>query len=260
MAGTDKDRHILKEGPCVILAEPQLGENIGTAARAMANFGLCDLRLVNPRDGWPCERARAAASGADWVIDGARLYDTVEEAVSDLSFVYATTARPRDMVKDVATPSEAAENLQARQKIGQKTGLMFGRERWGLNNDEIALCDAIVTIPTNPGFSSLNLAQSVVVLGYAWLMAGEKAELPPAPEETPAKKEDLIRFFEHLEEALDQRGFLKPPSKKPGMIRNLRNMFQRISLTEQDVRTMRGVIKVLTHYNSRGQRRPDEEV
>ena len=259
MAGTDVDKGILKEGPCVILAEPQLGENIGTAARAMANFGLFDLRLVRPRDGWPSEKARSASSGADWIIDGARLFDTVEEAIADLSLVYATTARPRDMIKPVASPQEAAISLRAQHKAGNKTGLMFGRERWGLNNDEVSLCDAIVTIPTNPGFSSLNLAQSVVVLGYAWILTND-TPLYDTPEHEPASKEELVMFFEHFEESLDQRGFFKVEEKKPGMVRNLRNMLQRARLTSQEVRTLRGAVRALTHFSSKGVRRSEDEV
>lgn len=259
MAGTDTLREIWQGGPSIILSEPQLGENIGAAARAMANFGLCDLRLVNPRDGWPNARAQAAASGADWVIEAARVHDNVEAAIADLHFVYATTARPRDMVKDVHDPEAAAAALRARLEAGQQAGILFGRERWGLNNHEIALCDAILTIPTNPGFSSLNLAQSVVVMGYAWLTSAA-APRPQAPPQEPATREDLIRFFEHLEGELDARGFLKPPDKKPGMVRNLRNLFHRTQLTAQDVRTLRGIIKALTHYDSRGRRRPEDDI
>ena len=259
LAGTDTKREIWMDGPAIILAEPQLGQNIGTTARAMANFGLSDLRLVNPRDGWPCERAEAASSGATWVIEGARLFDTVEEAVADLNFVYATTARQRDLVKPVDEPEAAAANLRRRYNEGQKVGVLFGRERWGLNNDEIALSDAILTIPTNPGFSSLNLAQSVVVLGYTWLMT---QHVTPAlgKKPPPATKAELLGFFEHLETELDERGFLRPPEKKPGMVRNLRALFQRIQMTDQDVRTLRGVIKSLTHYDRSGRRRDDSEI
>ncbi|MGO4838559.1 RNA methyltransferase, partial [Rhizobiaceae sp. 2RAB30] len=160
MAGTDRDRKLIAEGPAIILVEPQLGENIGMVARAMANFGLSELRLVNPRDGWPNERARAAASRADHVVEGARVFETLPEAIADLNFVFATTARERDGFKPVRGPVEAAQALQQRFRAGQKTGILFGRERIGLENDEVGLADEIVTFPVNPAFASLNIAQA----------------------------------------------------------------------------------------------------
>ncbi|ESR26814.1 RNA methyltransferase [Lutibaculum baratangense] len=232
----------------VILVKPQLGENIGMVARAMANFGLTELRLVEPRDGWPSEKARASASGADWVIDGARLYDTAEEAVADLGIVYATTARPREMSKPILTPHEAAVALSDRLASGEKAGLMFGGERSGLDNDDVALCDAIIQIPTNPDFASLNLAQSVLLLGYEFFRQTNerggrprKAELPPV-----AAKADMMRLFEHLEGELDEAGFLFPPEKRPVMVRNLRTIFLKAGLTDQEVRSLRGVIRALS--------------
>ena len=154
--------------PCVILVEPQLGANIGTAARAMANFGLTELRLVAPTNGWPNEHAIKAASGADIIIEQAKLYDTLEEAVADLSFVVATTARKRDMVKPVLTPETAAAQMQARLDQGEGTGILFGREKYGLTNDHVVLADALVIAPVNPDFASLNLAQAVLLIGYEW--------------------------------------------------------------------------------------------
>ncbi len=168
MAGTNSERELLTEGPAIILAFPQLGENIGMVARAMANFGLSELRLVSPRDGWPSEKARSAASRADHVIDGAKLYETLEEALADLNFVYATTARDRDGFKPVRSPIVAARELRHRFKEGEKVGIIFGRERTGLTNAEVALADEIVTFPVNPAFASLNLAQAVLLMSYEW--------------------------------------------------------------------------------------------
>src|SRR5688572_11515805 len=162
MAGTDKSQKItLRPGPAIILCEPQLGENIGTTARAMANFGLWDLRLVNPRDGWPNERAVAAASRADHVIERVRVFDTVEAAIADLSMVHATTARRRDQQKEVVGPAESAMRMSAHIRTGAGAGLLFGRERWGLYNEEVALAESIVTLPVEPAFASLNIAQAV---------------------------------------------------------------------------------------------------
>jgi len=233
-----------------VLVRPQLGENIGTAARAMANFGLDDLRLVAPRDGWPSQKAQAAASGADWVIDGAKVYRSTEAAVADLTLVLATTVRTRDMVKTVFAPKSAAMRLLAEMNRGQK----FGAERAGLTNDDITLADAIVTVPVNPAFGSLNLAQAVLLIGYEWF-AARNGEAPARElklgDTRPANRAELIGFFEHLEGALDDAGFLLPVEKRPSMVRSLRNMFQREGLTEQDVRTLRGVVSALTRAHER---------
>jgi tRNA/rRNA methyltransferase len=249
MAGTDRSKPLeAGAGPAVILVEPQLGENIGMAARAMFNCGLTDLRLVRPRDGWPSEPARNAAAGADTVIDGARLFDTAADAVADLSLVFATTARDRDMTKRFVTPRQAAAELRAFEKTGGRAGLLFGKEAKGLKNDDLALADACVMAPLNPAFRSLNLAQAVFVVGYEWFMAA--AEAPAGrlvmPKETrPASKEELIGLFEQLERELEVSGFLHVKEKQPVMVRNLRNMLQRAGLTEQEVRTLRGVIASL---------------
>jgi tRNA/rRNA methyltransferase len=247
-------------GPAIILVEPQLGENIGTSARAMANFGLSDLRIVDPREGWPNERAKAAASGADHVLDRVRVFATVEEAVGDLGFIYATTARPREMSTDVAGPREAATRLLALG--GMRTGILFGRERSGLTNDQVALADAILTLPVDPKFSSLNVAQAVLIIAYEWrlaLIGGEEKGLPFAgpSEEEQASKEELIRFFEHLEAALDASTFFRPPEKRPHMVRALRTMLNRARLTEQEVRTLRGVVAALEDRPTRPRRRRD---
>lgn len=231
--------------PAVILCEPQLGENIGTAARAMANFGLTDLRIVNPRDGWPSEKARAAASRADHVIDNVKVFDSVEAAVADLRFVFATTARSREVSKPVRGPDEAAATATGYGREGLGTGYLFGRERWGLNNEEVALADEIVTLPVDPQFASLNIAQAVLVCAYEWRMKASGGALPfRLDEETnpPAPKEDVLRLFEHLESALDAINFFRPPEKRPSMVLNLRNIFQKANLTGQEVRSLRGVI------------------
>src|SRR5690606_36458697 len=165
MSGTNSELELITGGPVIVLVEPQLGENIGMVARAMANFGLSELRLVSPRDGWPNEKARAAASRADHVIEGARLFDDLKEAIADLHFVYATTARQRDGFRPVRAPVEATASLRQRAKAGERTGILFVRERTGLEMEEIGLADEIITFPVNPAFASLNLAQAVLLLG-----------------------------------------------------------------------------------------------
>jgi tRNA/rRNA methyltransferase len=239
--------------PAIILVAPQLAENIGTAARAMANFGLTDLRLVAPRDGWPSDKARSAASRADHVIDRVRVYDRLEEAVAGLSFVYATTARSRDMAKAVVGPRAAAEAGRARGLAGNRVGFLFGRERTGLTNEEVALADEILTLPVDPEFSSLNIAQAVLIVAYEWRLAGAAgAALPfatPIAEQAP--REQLVAMFEHFERALDAAGFFRPPERRTHLSLALRAMFQRAGLTEQEVRTMRGIIAALEHRPTR---------
>ncbi len=255
MAGTDKSQKItFAPSPAIILCEPQLGENIGTAARAMANFGLWDLRLVNPRDGWPSEKAASAAAKADHVIDRVRVFETVEEAVADLSLVLATTARKRDMFKPVIGPDEAASRMVATIGEGQKAGLLFGRERWGLNNAEVALSDAIVTLPVEAAFASLNIAQAVLVLAYEWRRAKEVNEPLPFDFENGAQasKQDVVGMFTHLENALDKAGFFTVSEKRPSMVNNIRVMLTRANLNAQEVRTFRGVIAALERRHERG--------
>ena len=254
MAGTDPSKEPdFAPGPTIILVEPQLGENIGMAARAMLNCGLRELRLVNPRDGWPSDEALAAASGADQVVENATLFDSTEDAVADLQRVYATTARARDMTHRVLTPREAAREIRdftgSDDQGGGKAGILFGREAKGLTNDDLALTDAVVMAPVNPDFSSLNLAQAVFVLGYEWLLANSDAPesgLVMPKETRPADKRELTGLFEHLEGELDASGFLHVEEKRPVMVRNIRNMLQRAALTEQEVRTLRGVITSLS--------------
>jgi tRNA/rRNA methyltransferase len=252
MAGTNSELPLLAEGPAIILVEPQMGENIGMVARAMANFGLADLRLVNPRDGWPNEKAQAAASKADHIIDATRVFDTLEEAVSDLNFVYATTARPRDGYKPVRSPVVAAETLRARFSAGEGTGILFGRERWGLNNEEVALADEIVTFPVNPAFASLNIAQAVLLMSYEWMKSGmeDLSSVPfQAIEQRPSTKDQLFGFFHQLEEALDARNYFHPPAKKPTMVDNLRAVLSRRAFTEQEISVLRGVVSSLDRFS-----------
>lgn len=243
--------------PVIILVEPQLGENIGTAARAMANFGVTDLRLVRPRDGWPSEKARNAASRADHVIEKTEIFDTLEEALADLDFVYATTARQRDMLKTVRHPVEAAQIMRQEVAKGGKVGILFGRERWGLNNDEVVLANEILTLPVDPDFASLNIAQAVLIICYEWRMSGgERAGSLPfeTPDVPRANKDDMVHLFNHLEEALDEVNFFRPPEKREHMVRNLRTIMQKGDWAEQEVRTLRGVIAALQRRHERNHR------
>ena len=238
--------------PVVVLVNPQLGENIGMVARAMANFGLSELRLVDPRDGWPSETARAAASGADAVIDAATVHASTQSAVADLGLLLATTARPREMAKPVLDPKAAAERLATRIDAGEKAGILFGAERTGLENDDVALAEAVITFPTAPDFASLNLAQSVLLMGYEWFRTRKTASgRPRAPPPPHADQEDVRRLFEHLEGELDAAGFLFPPEKRPTMVRNLRTIFLKAELTDQEVRSLRGVVKALSELKKR---------
>jgi len=254
VAGTDSTKRSATGAPgapVVVLVDPQLGESIGMVARAMLNCALSELRLVRPRDGWPNPKAEAAASGAVAVIEGATLYETTEEAIADLQRVYATTARSRDMIKPVLTPRAAATEIRALADEGLRVGVLFGRESKGLTNDDVALADTILQAPLNPAFSSLNLAQAVFCLGYEWFQAGDDTpdRETPLPRSTrAATKDELVGFFEHLESELDACGFLQVIEKRPTMVRNLRNMFGRADLTEQEVRTLRGVVSGLTRH------------
>jgi tRNA/rRNA methyltransferase len=247
MAGTDRTRPSVRGGPAIVLVRPQLGENIGAAARAMLNFGLTDLRLVRPRDGWPSPKAVAAASGADEVLEDACLYASTEAAVADLRHVYAATARQRDMAKRLAAPAQVAAELRRFLEAGEGAGILFGPERAGLHNDDLALADCVLSIPTNPAYASLNLAQAVLLVGYEWFQAGAEAFAGGVGmrRSRPATKEELLGYFGHLERELDAHGFLQPVEKRPSMVRNIRNMFQRAGLTEQEVRSLHGIVAAL---------------
>jgi tRNA/rRNA methyltransferase len=239
--------------PAIILSYPQLGENIGAAARAMANFGLSDLRLVNPRDGWPNDRAWITAAGALPVVKGAKLFTDIKEALGDLHLVYATTARERGTTKEVITPAEAAQRLRAASARGEKTGILFGNERAGLDNEEISLADAVITIPTSE-FSSLNLGQAVLLTGYEWFRAGDDtppARIEHAPHNRKPTRTEMFQMFEHLERELLVSGFLFPPDKRPPMIRAIRATLHRAHLTYGEVQTFRGMLVALTRGKHR---------
>lgn len=241
-----------KSGPAVILVEPQLGENIGMVARAMANFGLAELRLVNPRDGWPNEAARATASRADHVIDGATLYATAAEAVGDLQLVFATTARQRDNFKPVKGPVEAGRDLRAAARDGRRAGILFGRERFGLYNEEVALADAIVTFPVDPTFASLNIAQAVLLMSYEWRKAGQAREedtVFAGPDFVPAERHHVTGLLAHLEAALEARGYFRPAAKKPKMLDNLASVLTRPGFTEAEIKVLRGVVASLDYFS-----------
>jgi len=247
-AGTDKTKDwSAPAGPVVILVEPQLGENIGAAARAMANFGLSRLRLVRPRQGWPNDKAHVMAAGADRILDGAALYDDLEAAIADCTCVLATTARAHDQAKPVLGPAAAAADMAARVAAGETVAILFGRERNGLENDEVALADRIVTLPVNPAFASLNLAQAVVIVAYEWFKLAAGAKLPFAmPEKSaPAPKQQLLAFFAALEGELEKVEFFRPPDKRQTMQINLRNIFTRMQPTQQDIQTLHGVIMAI---------------
>jgi tRNA/rRNA methyltransferase len=247
-AGTDSTREwAAAPGPIVILVEPQLGENIGAAARAMANFGLSRLRLVAPRQAWPNDKARMMAAGADRIIDGAELYDTLAAAVADCTLVLAATARAHDQAKPVIGAAEAAAVMAPRVAAGETVAIAFGRERNGLENDEIALADRIITLPVNPAFASLNLAQAVVIVAYEWFRLASGGKLPfGMPEKSaPAPKEQLLAFFAAIERELEKVEFFRPPDKRETMQINLRNIFTRMQPTRQDIQTLHGVIMAI---------------
>ncbi|HEX3708289.1 MAG TPA: TrmJ/YjtD family RNA methyltransferase [Pseudolabrys sp.] len=247
-AGTDKTkRWIAQPGPLVVLVEPQLGENIGAAARAMANFGLSRLRLVKPLRGWPNEKARVMAAGADRVLEGAVLYDSLTDAIADCSFVLAATARNHDQAKPVLGAAQAAAEMAERVAAGDNVALVFGRERNGLENHEVALADRIITLPVNPVFASLNLAQAVVIVAYEWFKQAGGGALPFAtPERSPpAAKQQLEAFFSELENELEKVEFFRPEEKRGTMAINLRNIFQRMAPSQQDIRTLHGVVNAI---------------
>ena len=233
--------------PVTILVEPQLGENVGAAARAMLNFGLTEMRVVNPREGWRGEKAVAMASGAASVLDGARAYGSTAEAVADLSFVYATTARPREMAKTVMTPERAMAHARELIAGGSRIGILFGRERTGLENEDVVRANAIVSVPVNPAFPSLNLAQCVLLMAYEWRrqIDATPAEVNVTGRWHPAEAGEVARMLDHLVAELEAAHFFYPYEKRPSMEANLRNLFHRAPLTDQDVRTLWGVVRAL---------------
>lgn len=242
-AGMQSDRH-----PVIILVRPQMGENIGAAARAMLNFGLSEMRLVEPRDGWPNPRAVAMASGAAGrVLDQAKVYPTLAAAMEGVEYAYATTARGRELTKPVLNPEHAMAETRAREG---RSAIIFGPERTGLENDDIARANAIVTVPVNPDFPSINLAQAVLLMGYEY----GREILPPEPAphagrdaaEAPADRLEIERLGDHYDERLTEAGFFFPETKAASMRLNLRNMWSRLALTRGDVRILHGILRQLT--------------
>ncbi|HJT43027.1 MAG TPA: RNA methyltransferase [Rhizomicrobium sp.] len=242
--------------PAVILSQPQMGENVGAAARAMKNFGLSELILIAPKFEWPNDRAQVLASGASDILERAKIHSTAAEALAPFNLVLATTARGRDVLKEIHTPEAAAQRLRAAAADGTKSAILFGGERAGLDNDEMSLCDAVITIPTAE-FSSLNLGQAVLLLGYEWLKSADAtpALRTRATIAVPATRAELTGLFEHLERELDAAEFLFPPAKRETMIRNIRAMILRSGLSDQEARTIRGMIVALVRNKYRGQRK-----
>jgi tRNA/rRNA methyltransferase len=260
MAGTNLTRGMVPTdialAPAVILVRPQLGENIGMCARAMLNCGVTELRIVAPRDGWPNPDAVAAASGAIDLLERAIVFKTTAEAVADLELVLATTARPRGMIKEIYTPDEAARRMREKNSDGvQRCGILFGPERTGLENDDVAMANAILNIPLNPAFSSLNLAQAVLLVSHAWLSADNPFKISDATTfygvTEPARKEDIENLMTYLESMLEKGDFFRSPEQRPTLIRNIRNFFFRSPMTAQDARTLFGVFKSLAGMRGR---------
>lgn len=232
--------------PVFVLVNPQLGENIGAAARAMLNFGLEHMRLVAPRDGWPNPAAVATASGASRVIDNARIDATTAEAIADLDMVYATTARPRDLIKDVMTPETAMRDARARTARGERVGVLFGPERAGLENADVIQANAVITVPVNPAFASLNLAQCVLLTAYEWRRGlGDDTGAPAEPRARPATRAEIARMTESLKDRLEASGFFWPEVKRQSLSDNIDNLFARLPLTDPEVRTLYGIFRAL---------------
>ena len=239
--------------PAVILSQPQLGENVGASARAMKNFGLSELRLIAPKCDWPNDRAQMVASGAGDILEHATVHDDTASALADFQLVFSNTARGLDILREILTPEAAAKRLRQAAADDVRTAILFGGERAGLTNEEMDLADAAITIPT-ADFSSLNLGQAVLLIGYEWLKA---ADATPASRHRstiaqPASRAELTGLFEHLEKELDAAGFHHPPEKRDTMVRNLRAMLLRSRLSDQEVRTIRGMIVALVRNKYRG--------
>ncbi len=234
----------------IILSNPQMGENIGAAARSMQNFGLSDLRLVNPRDGWPNTQAITMSSGALERIGEVKIFDTLSQAIADLHFCFATTARKRDMIKPEFNPENAIKESIKRINNKQNIGIVFGAERTGLLNEEISLCQAIISIPANPEFSSLNLGQAVLLIAYEWGKQKQKntddlLSLTDMGDSFPAKQGDVKLFLERLEKELEASNFFRSEDLKPTMVKNIQNIFTRSDISDQEIRTLHGVLSAL---------------
>lgn len=237
-----------------MLIQPQMGENIGAAARAMWNFGLERMRLVDPRDGWPNPKAVAMASGAGRLLDAAQPYDDTAGAVADCTYVYATTARPRELTKPVFTPEAAMRDAAERIGRGEKVAVLFGPERAGMENEDIARANAIVSVPVNPEFASLNLAQCVLLTAYEWRRATEDAvaERLEGARTEMAERLEIEKLADHYEERMEQAGFFYPEAKAESMKLNLRNLWARMPLTRADVQMLHGVLRQMVRWKERG--------
>jgi len=230
-------------GPVIVLVRPQLGQNIGKAARAMLNFGLTELRLVTPRDGWPNPDAGPAASGADFVLDQARVFETTAEAIADCTLVYASTVRRRDLVLPVADPREMAAGIAGN---AGRSAILFGPERSGLETEDVALANAIVTVPINPDFGSLNLAQAVILLAYEWSKTQGLAQPPSKDSEPPATHAELEGLIGQLDEALQAAGYFHPPERTQATRNTLRTILTKPAWSNREVQALRGVLRVLS--------------
>ncbi len=245
--------------PAFVLVRPQMGENIGAAARGMWNFGLDRMRVVDPRDGWPNPKAVAMASGAGRLLDEARHFDTTAEAVADATYVFATTARDRDLTKPVFTPEEAMREAKAMIAAGGRVAVLFGPERAGLENDDIARANAIISVPVNPAFPSLNLAQCVLLTGYEW----RRAEVPAEGRQMEwagteaATGLEIEKLAEHYEDRLAEAGFFFPETKAETMKRTLRNLWSRMPLTRADVQVLHGILRQMVRWKERSERLDD---
>lgn len=243
----------MQSQPSFVLIRPQMGENIGAAARGMWNFGLDRMRITSPRDGWPNQRAVAMASGAGRLLDEAQLFDSTADAVADCAFVYATTARPRGLTKPVMSPEAAMADAARRIAAGQKVSVMFGPERAGMENEDIALANAIISVPVNPEFASLNLAQCVLLCAYEWRRASSEIDherMDAAGE--AATQLEVQKLSEHYEDALTKAGFFYPEDKAPHMKTNLRNLWSRMPFTRQDIQILHGVMRQMVRWKDQG--------
>ena len=239
--------------PAIVLIRPQMGENIGAAARAMWNFGLDRMRITAPRDGWPNQKAVAMASGAGRLLDEAQLFDTTADAIADCVYVYATTARPRELTKPVLSPEFAMADAAKRIADGQQVAIMFGPERAGMENDDISRANAIISVPVNPDFASLNLAQCVLLLGYEWRRAtADVTDRTVSMEGEWAEQIEIEKLAEHYEDRLQDAGFFYPEHKGPSMKVNLRNLWSRMPLTRADVQMLHGVLRQMVRWKNKG--------
>lgn len=243
----------LPPAPAVILIGTQLGENVGTTARAMLNFGLSDLRLVRPKCGWPNVKALKACSGATEVLNRVRLYESTDEATADLRLVLATTARPRDLPKPVVTAAEAGRDLRSTMADGYAAGILFGPERTGLSNDDLIYADAVLSVPLNPGYSSLNLAQAVLLIAYEWFQTSNPDRPKPSTTKArrPATKGELQGLLNHVAEELDDTNFFRTPDRRQSMLQSMKVLIQRANLREPDVHLLRGMVKALARGRGR---------